>query len=42
MSDRLGFNNTYALGMREDVAEQLGIEPISDLRATSGPEAGGE
>ncbi len=27
----LGFNNTYALGMREDVAARLGIETISDL-----------
>jgi osmoprotectant transport system permease protein len=28
----LGFNNTYALGMREDVAARLGIRAISDLR----------
>jgi osmoprotectant transport system permease protein len=27
----LGFNNTYALGMREDVAARLGIRAISDL-----------
>ena len=27
----LGFNNTYALGMREDVAARLGIRTISDL-----------
>ena len=33
MSDRLGFNNTYALGMRESTAEQLQIRTISDLRA---------
>ncbi len=32
MSDRIGFNNTYALGMREDTAEKLGITKISDLR----------
>ncbi|MEQ1825349.1 MAG: glycine betaine ABC transporter substrate-binding protein [Pirellula sp.] len=32
MSERLGFNNTYALGMRESVAERLSIEKISDLR----------
>ncbi len=32
MTDRIGFNNTYALGMREDVAEKLGIANISDLR----------
>ena len=28
----LGFNNTYALGMREDLAEERGITEISDLR----------
>ena len=27
----LGFYNTYAIGMREEVAEELGIESISDL-----------
>ncbi|XZE43841.1 glycine betaine ABC transporter substrate-binding protein [Pirellulaceae bacterium SH467] len=32
MSDRLGFNNTYALGMRETDAARLGITKISDLR----------
>jgi osmoprotectant transport system permease protein len=32
MSERLGFNNTYALGMREELANQLGITKISDLR----------
>ncbi len=32
MSDRLGFNNTYALGMREATAERLKITTISDLR----------
>lgn len=31
MSAPLGFNNTYALGMKEDRAAQLGIETISDL-----------
>ncbi len=31
MSRPLGFNNTYALGMRRDVASRLGIESISDL-----------
>jgi osmoprotectant transport system permease protein len=30
---RLGFNNTYVLGMREAQAEALGIRRISDLRA---------
>jgi osmoprotectant transport system permease protein len=29
----LGFEDGYALGMREDVAERLGIRRISDLRA---------
>ena len=29
----LGFNNTYALGMRAAHADSLGIETISDLRA---------
>lgn len=28
---RLGFNNTYALGMKETEAERLGIKTISDL-----------
>lgn len=32
MSEGLGFNNTYALGMRKEVAERLGISTISDLR----------
>lgn len=32
MSDRIGFNNTYALGMRRIVAERLGITMISQLR----------
>lgn len=32
MTDPLGFNNTYALGMRPEQAEELGIERISDLR----------
>ena len=32
MSQPLGFNNTYALGMKEDVAEKLGIRRISDLK----------
>jgi osmoprotectant transport system permease protein len=27
----LGFNNTYAMGMRADVADRLGIRAISDL-----------
>jgi osmoprotectant transport system permease protein len=31
MSDRLGFNNTYALGMRDATAEKLKIKTISDL-----------
>ena len=32
MSRPLGFNNTYILGMKEEVAEQLNIRKISDLR----------
>ena len=31
MSRPLGFNNTYAIGMREEVADRLGIQRISDL-----------
>ena len=30
---RLGFNNTYALAMREDRAQALGIRRLSDLRS---------
>ena len=30
---RLGFNNTYALAMREDDAEKRGIRTISDLKS---------
>ena len=33
MSRPLGFNNTYALGMKEAEAQRLGIRRISDLRA---------
>lgn len=33
MSEPLGFNNTYALGMKEAEAARLGIRRISDLRA---------
>lgn len=32
MSRPLGFNNTYAIGMRRDVASARNIETISDLR----------
>ncbi len=32
MSDPLGFNNTYAIGMLQSRAAQLGIETISDLK----------
>jgi osmoprotectant transport system permease protein len=32
----LGFNNTYALAMREELAEQLNIESISDLKKHPG------
>ncbi|MBC53044.1 MAG: amino acid ABC transporter permease [Gammaproteobacteria bacterium] len=33
VTGNIGFNNTYALGMRREQAEALGIETISDLRA---------
>ncbi len=33
MTPPLGFNNTYALGMRSQRADKLGIHAISDLRA---------
>ncbi len=32
MSDPLGFNNTYAIGMKEEPAAEYGIVTISDLR----------
>jgi osmoprotectant transport system permease protein len=32
MGAPLGFNNTYAIGMRKDLAGRLGIRTISDLR----------
>jgi osmoprotectant transport system permease protein len=32
MSRPLGFNDNYAIGMREDVAEKLNIRTISDLK----------
>ncbi|UCH46109.1 MAG: ABC transporter permease subunit [Nitrospiraceae bacterium] len=32
MTGPLGFNNTYVIGMRADVARKLGIRKISDLR----------
>ncbi len=32
MTRPLGFNNTYAIGMKETLAAQLGIHTISDLR----------
>lgn len=31
ISDPLGFDNTYALAVREDAAQRLGLERISDL-----------
>jgi osmoprotectant transport system permease protein len=33
MTRPLGFNNTYAIGMKEDVAERLHVRTISDLRS---------
>jgi len=32
MSDSLGFNNTYALAVRAETAERLGLRTISDLK----------
>ena len=32
MSGPLGFNNSYAIGMRPETAERLGVSTISDLR----------
>jgi osmoprotectant transport system permease protein len=32
MSDSLGFNNTYALAVRVDTADRLGLRRISDLK----------
>ncbi|MHB1561966.1 MAG: ABC transporter permease/substrate-binding protein, partial [Isosphaeraceae bacterium] len=32
MSPPLGFDDTYAIGMREDIAERLGIRKLSNLR----------
>ena len=37
---RLGFNNSYALAMREDRAQQLGITKISDLSRHPGLKLG--
>jgi glycine betaine/choline ABC-type transport system substrate-binding protein len=34
--DPLGFNNTYALAMRQEQADELGVETISDLQAVAG------
>ncbi len=36
MSASLGFNNTYALGVRSDLAERLKLRTISDLRSHPG------
>ena len=36
MSRSLGFNNTYAIGMKEETARRLGIRAISDLRSHPG------
>jgi osmoprotectant transport system permease protein len=35
MSRPLGFNDTYAIGMREDVASRLGVVSLSDLKRHS-------
>lgn len=39
MSGRLGFSNTYALGMLRSLAEELGIRRISQLRDRQGEPA---
>lgn len=39
--DPLGFDNTYALAMREDLADELGIRTISDLARHAGGIAAG-
>src|SRR5690606_13456232 len=36
MSKPLGFNNTYALGMKKSLAQKLHIEKISDLKKYPG------
>ena len=36
MSRPLGFNNTYAIGMREEVAARLGLSKLSDLKGHPG------
>jgi len=35
MLDRIGFNNTYTLSVRQDTAEQFGLRTISDLARVS-------
>lgn len=40
MTQTVGFNNTYALGMREVVAAKLGVQKISDLKRHSELEYG--
>ncbi len=35
MSRPLGFNNSYAIGMREEVASRLGLKNLSDLKGHS-------
>jgi len=32
MTDPIGFNNTYAIGVRADLADSLDLETVSDLR----------
>jgi osmoprotectant transport system permease protein len=36
VTGELGFNNTYALGMRRERAEELGVRTISDLARNTG------
>ena len=36
MTKPLGFNNTYAIGMKQELANELGIESVSDLKKHPG------
>jgi len=36
MTDPLGFNNTYAIGVTRETGERLGLETVSDLREHPG------
>lgn len=36
MIGKLGFNNTYAIAVPKDIADQYGLEKVSDLQAVAG------